>query len=349
MVEGNYEVKENGKIKQVVSKYYNYFFKKDNGFFARWGETLNDDPDYSPFGPELIDCEVTDICYGPKGDGNVCSFCYKSNTPNGKYMSFETFKKVFDSIPKTVTQIAFGVDSQCITNPDVFKIMQYSRDNGVIPNVTVANVSDEVADKISNLCGAVAVSRYEDKELCYDSVKKFIDRGMKQTNIHLMISQETLETAYETLFDYMYDLRLKNLNAIIFLSLKQKGRGEKYTPLTQDQFDKLTEFCLKNNIPIGFDSCSVPKLTNTLSNYPKIKADVEKYIEPCESGCFSWYCNTEGTFFPCSFVEGEGEWENGINIDEVNDFINDVWYNEKVKEFRNKLLCNNKKCPMFNI
>ena len=344
----NCRIYENKNVKLFRSPDYNYNFDKNTGAFERWGKTEDDDPSYCPYGPELADLEISDICYGPHGDGRVCDFCYKSNTPNGNFMDFDTFKKVFDLLPPTVTQIAFGVDSQCITNPDTFKIMKYTRDNGIIPNVTVANISDDVAEKLSNICGAVSVSRYNDKEICYNSVEKLTNKGINQVNIHVMVSEETLDNIYETLNDYLNDSRLSGIGAIILLSLKQKGRGEKYTPLSQDKFDDLVNQAMNNNIPLGFDSCSVPKLEKTLEGTSK-KKELEEYIEPCESSCQSWYCNTDGYFFPCSFVEGEGDWVNGIHYSEVENFINDVWFNKQTINFRDNLIYNGKSCPFFNI
>ncbi|MFW6047069.1 MAG: radical SAM protein [Candidatus Woesearchaeota archaeon] len=340
---------EDKDVKLLRSPNYNYNFDKNNGYFAKWGRTKDDDPLYSPCGPELIDIEITDSCYGPLGDGNVCNFCYKSNTPNGSYMSFETFRQVFNNLPKEcLTQIAFGVDSQCITNPDTFKIMQYCRDNGVIPNVTIANISDNIADRLSELCGAVAVSFYGYKDICYNSVKKLIDRGMKQVNIHNMICQETINQTYELFNDYLTDSRLKYLNAIVLLSLKTKGRGKSHTPLTQNQFNDIVNYAENKKIPLGFDSCSVTKLNETIQNWSN-KKELEQLIEPCESGIFSFYINTYGKGFPCSFIEGEDEWKEGFDLTEPIDFLRDIWYGKKLETWRFNLLSINRSCPKFNI
>lgn len=43
---------ETPKQKIVRSKGYNYEFNKKTGFFARWGKVKEDDPLFSPFGPE---------------------------------------------------------------------------------------------------------------------------------------------------------------------------------------------------------------------------------------------------------------------------------------------------------
>jgi len=89
------------KFKILRSENYNYMFNKENGFFARWGKTKEEDPDFSPYGPEIADIEVTTKCYGVTGcDGktSVCKFCYKSNSPAGENMSLDTFKKIFHRI-----------------------------------------------------------------------------------------------------------------------------------------------------------------------------------------------------------------------------------------------------------
>jgi len=89
--------------KIVRSKKYNYQFNKETGFFARWGKTKKDDPQMAPT-PEILDIEVTTKCTGittPDGKNHLCKFCYKSNTPDGNNMLFETFKKILDNFKIT--------------------------------------------------------------------------------------------------------------------------------------------------------------------------------------------------------------------------------------------------------
>src|ERR1035437_5774129 len=87
---------ENKKI--IKSKNYNYVFDKKTGRFARWGSTMEDDPQFAPF-PEILDIEITKSCGGIPDENGVeapCKFCYKSNIPGRESMSFETFKSIFD-------------------------------------------------------------------------------------------------------------------------------------------------------------------------------------------------------------------------------------------------------------
>lgn len=339
-----YKIEENERFKRCTSRGYNYAFDKRTGFFARWGETPQDDPQTGP--PEIADIEITTKCSGP--GGILCKACYKSNTANGDNMSLVAFKKVFSKLPNTVTQIAFGADAQATSNPELFDIMKHSRKNGVIPNITVADITDEVADKLASVCGAVAVSRYDDKNFCYDSVKKLTDRGMDQINIHMLISEETYEQAMETVRDSREDPRLEKLNAIVFLSLKQKGRGTSMTPLDKKKFKTLIDTSFDLRVAIGFDSCTCHKFLAAIKRRKDYK-QLEQLSEPCESTCFSTYINVYGNFFPCSFTEGEAGWETGLNVPVCDDFMTDIWQHEKTRQFRNDLLSKGRHCPIFEI
>jgi len=346
-------VLDNEKEKIVSSKKYNFKFNKQTGYFVRWGKNLDDDPDIAPSG-EILDLEITDICTGI--NGVVCPFCYKANLPTNKQnMSFETFKTIFDKIYKTkiLTQIAFGADSHATSNPDLWKMMEYAREKGVIPNITVAQIDEDTADKLAKYCGAVAVSVYDNKDVAYDSVKLLTDRGMKQVNIHRLIEKKSYLKTIELLNDIKNDSRLSKLNAVVFLSLKQKGRGIHFERIDDVQFMGLVKLALEKQISFGFDSCSAPKFVKAI----KMLGCYDKYIdmtEPCESSLFSMYINVKGEFYPCSFTEGTEGWEKGIDVVNCNDFIKDVWQNPRLNEFRNKLLnhkdCNNcRQCPIYNI
>ena len=339
--------------KSLRSGIVNWDFDKKTGAMTTWGKTYGDDPEYSPFGPTIADIEITTVCEGPAGV--PCSFCYKGNTKRGTNMSLDTFKKVFNKLPNTLTQIAFGADATLEANPDVFEIFRYCKDNGVIPNVTVANIDNSTAKQLTELCGAVAVSRYENSNWCYDSVKRLHDAGHEQVNIHQLLSEETYEEALQTIKDVATDSRLAKLKAVVFLSLKPKKRGEKFTRLPQDKFNQIVKAAEKQGIAYGFDSCGSNKFVNGLSD-----TDKDKYInsvEPCESSCFSMYIDVHAKYFPCSFTpgivnNGAGDWDQGIDIVNSLHFVKDVWNTPKVAKFRNTLITNKdknglRKCPLY--
>jgi Radical SAM superfamily len=146
-----------GNNKYFKSENYNYTFNLKTGHFMRWGKDLADDPPFSPYGPEILDIEIASgKCKGG------CSFCYKGNQPDlpVTYMSIETYIELFKKINvPTLTQIAFGI-TDINANPDFWHILKWTRDRDIIPNYTTngIDVTEEVAQKTKELCGAVAVS-----------------------------------------------------------------------------------------------------------------------------------------------------------------------------------------------
>lgn len=334
-----YIVIDANNTKIAMGQDYNYVFDKTNGNFNRWGTTLEDDPLFSPIGPEILDLEIS-----VNGCPNNCDFCYKNNTNiPATNMSFETFKTIIDAMPKSLTQIAFGITG-IQTNPDFIKMMEYCREIGIVPNFTLSGIdlTDDIAKKSSQLIGALAVSAYEtNKNICYDTVKKFTDLGMKQTNIHLMVSEETLNFVYEVLNDKLTDDRLQDMNAIVFLGVKPKGRAKNnYHSLSTKKYKKLIEFCFEKNIDIGFDSCSAPKFecaVNSMDISELRKKQLIQCSESCESSLFSSYINVLGQYWHCSFAENENG-QNFVDVTSHSDFLTNVWHSKVVNNFRRNSL-----------
>ncbi len=329
-------------MKILKSPRYNYMFDNTTGFFARWGKTLEDNPEMSPFGPEIADIEISTICHGV--DNKVCKFCYKNNNPIGKNMSLGTFMDVLSALPSNLTQIAFGI-GDIDANPDMWKIFRHCGDNKVVPNVTINGdkMTEGDAELFAIYCGAVAVSKYNPKDICYDAVKALTDVGMKQVNIHMLLAEETYEEVLELIEDIKTDPRLEKLNAVVFLSLKAKGRGRRLTSLGEGKFRAVLMQLRRKAISYGFDSCTANKFLSFLSS--EYKEKVKDFVEPCESGLFSIYINVDGIAFPCSFTE-TGE---GIDIKSINNFLEDVWFSKMFIAWRKKLLKNKRNCPVYRI
>ena len=361
------------KYKVLKSNDYNFFFNKENGFFIRWGLgdytkkrrkltqlefnlyliwcniweinfdinefslDLDTDGSLDVSACEILDWEISEKCE------MGCTFCYKSNTQIGKNLDFESFKNTFDKLPPSITTIAYGIGDIKL-QPDLWKILKYTKDNGIIPTITInGNATENDLNNLVKYCGAVAVSVY-DKEISYNCVKGLTDRGLKQCNIHFMVSTQTENKAYEVMNDIKNDSRLKELNALVMLSLKEKGRSiGRFTKLSQDKFDKLFKYALDNEIGLGYDSCSAAKCFNFIDKNPQYKY-MKQYIDPCEAGgIYSAYLNVDSEYFPCSFTEGTKGWKNGLKI--KDDFMNDIWFNEKTQIFKNQI----KKCRICNI
>jgi hypothetical protein len=329
-----------GKQKKIMTSSdgsYNSIFNKETGFFARWGKTADEDPEWCKYGPEIADIEISTICH------NGCKFCYKSNTPCGTYMTLETFKKVFAKLPKTVNQIAFGI-GDIDSNPDLYAIMQYCRDNGVVPNITIngKRMRSYDYDMLSKLCGAVSISYYDDRS-CIEAIRNLGKRGLEQINIHCLMSEETYEQCMKASSMKEWNSFVnKYLNAVVFLWLKPKGNTNTYHQISKKHYKNIIENAKCNKTNIGFDSCSAPHVMRIMPNQ-------KNYIEPCESTLFSIYINVEGKAFPCSFCEGVDGYSG---VDVIN--TDNVWLNEEFAKFRVALLANKdengcRNCPIYKL
>lgn len=337
--------------KQFRSELYNWDYDTITGNFARWGKTFEEDAMYSPVGPEILDIEVSTICNGIHG--TPCPWCYKSNNAIGKNMSLETFKAILHKINEkgNLTQIAFGI-GDIDANPDLYAMMQYTREQDIIPNITIngARLTDEWVDLLTGMCGAISVSHYDD-DVCFNAVERLTNKGHKQINIHKLMSLETLlnKSCLNVLDSVIQDPRLKNLNALVFMTLKPVGKHNTWNiPIINDEYKELVNKALTNSISMGFDSCGSGIFLQYLKHYDDINYHrLYPFIEPCESSLFSSYVNIDGLYYPCSFTE---QVPNVIGLDVLNcnSFIDDVWNNELTIKFRN-ILTKCRDCPMFKL
>jgi MoaA/NifB/PqqE/SkfB family radical SAM enzyme len=284
-----------------------------------------------------------------------CPFCYKGNGKGDKAtnMSFATFQQIFSTFPKSVTQIAFGITSVG-SHPQLFEIFKYCRDHQVIPNVTI-NGSDKLTDeqiaKLVKVCGAIAISVVPPHfDEGFGLISRLHKAGLKQLNIHYMISKQSIDNAYKICDAIKNDPRLKGLNAIVFLGLKPKERGQAYNVLPTDDFVKLVDYCLAQKIPFGFDSCSCCKFMKAIEDSKTMANDMKNQLaqraEPCESGLFSAYIDSSGKYWHCSFGENRND-SGGLDVTAVKDFVKEVWLHPTMTKWRKKLLSLDRECPLY--
>ncbi len=356
------QIVDTEKFKVLKSPNYNFFFDKRSGFFIRFGKTKEDDGDPSLGLPEILDFEVSTKCSGVSMSGNKaspCRFCYKSNNNSGSYMSTEDFTKVIDKMPKSLTQCALGIGN--VDQPNLFELMDVLIDRDIVPNLTINGdrMTPEIYDNLASRCGAIATSYY-DKDLTFNAVYELATvRKMSQINIHMFLSEETYEKSVQLIDDIKTDSRTKDLNAIVFLSAKLRGNAEKndYHILSQEKYNIIAQKALHSGINCGMDSCSAFKTLIAYKNEPNFDK-IKDSVEPCESGVYSSYINKDGYYFPCSFTEGldhgevVGDWRQGINVLECDDFLIDVWFAEKTRKASKEVIrCRNcsKSCSIFEI
>ncbi len=349
----NHKIYENNESKIFRSKNYNYSFSKVSGLMKRWGRTEKDDPVMAPSN-EILDIETSTFC-----NKKSCDFCYKGNSsnPSGKSMSLQTYKKVLNKFPHTkngtffLQQTALGIGSVsgCF---DLFDIMRYTREElGIIPNLTVngKDISDQQISDLANVCGAIAVSHYNDKE-CFDTIYRLSEAmkedsaTLKQVNIHKLFASESYDSCIELLNTIENNEQLnKNLNAVVFLSLKPRGPTNTYTPVDSvKKIKHLLSLAQSKNIAVGCDSCSAPGVLRWAKDTNQ--ENVVQSVECCESCLSSFYVSVDAMAYPCSFMEGIGDWKTGINMLDVQDFQKDVWFHPRIIEWRKNLISSSSKC-----
>ncbi|MDR3335479.1 MAG: hypothetical protein LBT13_11460, partial [Treponema sp.] len=161
---------------------------------------------------------------------------------------------------------------------------------------------------------------------------------------HLVVYEENYNDVMGILWDIRHNQQLKKLNAVVFLTLKNKGRaaGLGFTPLTQEHYTTMVTYCLNpdHHISFGSDSCGCHNVEAALKGMPNEDA-IKTMTDPCESGLFSGFANVKGIGFPCSFMEGI---EPGVNL-LTHDF--QEYWTTGLAAWRTKLLAGKRHCPHY--
>lgn len=342
-------------LTKIRTPHYNMDFDPDTGVMRRWGETEQSDPTWCPLGPEIADIEISTVCHGIGKDmatRTPCSWCYKSNTGCGENMSLATFQSVLGAF-NGLTQVAFGI-GDIDGNPDLWAILAWCRSCGVVPNITVngMGIDTVTASMLGYYCGGVAVSHYIDS-VCFDAVARLSRHGVRQLNIHKLLSEQTYDDCFRVIDCVATDPRLSKVRAVVFLGLKPKGcRNQMSTLVDPDgtRYARLLDYARDKKVGVGMDSCSAPAALRAAPG-------MSDFIEPCESGLFSVYVNVRGEAFPCSFTEGTPGWESGVPVS--GDFAA-VWNHPRFESWRQTLLGSTagcdcavakkcRKCPIYPV
>jgi radical SAM protein with 4Fe4S-binding SPASM domain len=309
-------------------------FDEESGFSARSGILTEDgtETEIDPFGasfPELLDIGIMGHC--KHGLSGLCLQsgveCYQSGSEiNAPNMSFENFKAIIDEIKGRTFQIALGGRGDPDQHEDFIKILQYSSENGVVPNFTTSGLGLHKIHlpAIKRFCGAVAVSYYRN-EYTDKAIEMLTDYGIK-TNIHYVLSKSTIKEAIEILSSKRY---FDRINRIIFLLHKPVGLGTVHNMLSVENPD-VAEFFKYIGIPeiaekCGFDSCSVPALLNFTENL------LPESIEPCEAARFSAYISPDFKLYPCSFEQDPKQ-----SVDLSTFSLEAAWNSETFNDFRKR-------------
>lgn len=317
---------------------YEIFFNTCTGIEILQGVNGKPDPFYLEY-PSLLDIGIMGTCK------NKCYFCYQGHEdkPN---MKLEDLKKIIDQSKYHVNQVALGGRGDPNKHESFKDIIEYCKSNKVVPNYTTSGIdlTDEEIE-ISKMCGAVAVSAYNENHT-YEALNKFIKADIK-TNIHMIFSSQSYEKIIDILEgkDIWYEkVNLKKLNAIIFLLFKPQGAGKKNSFLipTEKQLKHFSHLVYnsKAKFQVGLDSC----LVNKTLNYETPSKTQLLCIDTCEGARMSSYISPDMKFMPCSFADHD-KW--AVQITNEND-IKKIWNeSEQFINFRKELEHTKNHCPLF--
>ena len=344
--------------------HFREFFDKETGLWIT-GDCEDGTTPFRRSFPSLLDIGIMGHC--PNGKAGICAKagiqCYQ-NAPNSTRdnMKLEDFKTIIDQCKGKTFQVALGGAGDPNLHENFKEIVEYCRNNGIIPNYTTSgfNLTDKQVE-ISKQCGAVAVSQYSRLEIgqmpSYQiledgsriptemmqvfsetnpqtniAIQKFLDAGIT-TNIHYVLGKNTIKEAIIRLKNNLFP---EGINAIVFLLHKPVGLGQESNMLHYDDPEVKEFFELIDNekfpFKIGFDACSVPGIINFTKNIDS------RSTETCEGSRTSAYIDAQMNMMPCSF----GNQDKSYYVSLYDNTIKEAWESEVFNNFRNHLF---KACP----
>jgi MoaA/NifB/PqqE/SkfB family radical SAM enzyme len=313
---------------------YEILFNTKSGLEISRGINGHDDPFVMQMA-SLLDIGVMGTCK------HKCPFCYQGHTdrPN---MPLLDFKRIIDETHYHVNQVALGGRGDPNHHENFREIVEYCRSKNVVPNYTTSGIgitNEQI--EISKLCGAVAISDYE-QDYTYKAIDSFIKAGIK-TNIHQIFSKESFDKCFNIIQGQnpdIWNFDISSLNAVIFLLFKPHGAGKNldWKP-TAEQVKLFGEniYEPKSKFKIGMDSC----LVNHILQYGNPTRLQKASLDTCEAARMSAYITPDMKFMPCSFAN-ELLWSVPIK-----ESLHEIWENgEPFKTFRKTLANKNNCCPL---
>lgn len=341
-------------MKLYKDKLFNFteIFNEKNGMLIRTnildenGKETTVEPKMRSF-PELIDIGIMGKCHvNQKFCKSFGVDCYQANNIY-EDMNFEDYKKIINQCKYKTFQIALGGRGDPNKHKDFEKILKYTYDNGIVPNLTTTGMflNDTEIKLMKKYCGAVAISLYskiiikngineESNIQSIEAIRKLVSNEII-TNIHYVISNDTLD---DIIFRLENNLFPTGINAIVFLLYKPVGLGilNKVIDIKDNKFIKFINLInnKKYDFKIGFDTCFSPIINSHLKNIN------QKSIDYCEAARFSCYISPNMIMYPCSFIQNDNY---GINL--KNNTIEQAWMSLKFQKFKNNNCNFEGSCP----
>jgi len=264
--------------------------------------------------PESVHISLTDRC-------NLrCSACYKKGY-EGELSTMSILSLIDTLSGMNVFQVAFG-GGEPFLREDISEILEYVRDRGMVPNITTNGtlLDETMVNRIRSSVGAVAVSvnghspetnigRDADSFTSAIRGMKLLLEGGVRTGVNVLVCRSNLQYL-DTTLSYLFDegahwatcLRMKPGEDNELLTREDMGTLRRILDVWSFSKDVRVDTalsCLMSDLPGG-----------TLQMHG---------VHGCTAGLRFCTVESDGTVYPCSFLQGpefaagnilEGDFEN---------------------------------------
>lgn len=303
--------------------------------------------------PPFVEIEPTTIC---NFKCVCCEQSYWKEPP--KNMSFEEFKKIFDSFGNLKWLGLTGIGSSYL-NKDFHKMMRYAKSKGTIVEVFDHFAHFKNDDQIKDLIevgpdfqfistyGAhkksfEKVCRGSDYDVIVKNIKKFVElkKKMKKRfpllSFHYIVTSESKDEVLYFL-DFLNSLNTEIAEVLVTPIIHSFKEVEKFTvSIGPEYVDKIRERAKKYNIPVTVNQCAQLEVEQ-LEKKPGINY-CKEYIMP--------FVFVNGDITPCcgQNINNQREWQHKTALGNVlKNSVKEVWYSPRYKKVRKMIRAN--KCP----
>ena len=298
---------------------YNYGIDRRSGTKIRFD--LLKGFKYKPIFPESIDIKITNYC------SNKCEWCAESSSIKGKHADINNILSLFEN----TIGIEIAIGGGCILDhPDIEKLIDELKINN-FPSITI-NQKDiensnytifETRNELFNKVCGIGVSVYNGYDDNFINYINNLPQLLKdKIVIHTILGLNT--------YDEINYMITNNINKILILGYKKKGRGESYYLINHtvrfniDKFKSTILNLIKTkNLILAFDNLAV----NQLNLKQIVNHNIwEKYFMG-NDGEFSMYVD----FVKNEYSLSSYDFENMYKLDNSNK-LNELFTNiRKIK------------------
>lgn len=295
-------------IKTAWYKRFGRFYSLGKGKGKERVGTAMETREKYPFSPvpETIDIQINNWCdYG-------CSYCYMNSTKKGGHADRSLLERVFSGLKTPPYQIAFG-GGEPTAHPDFPWFLQYTREQGTVPNYTTAGhlIREDVIEATNKYAGGVALTYHREKgfETFTETFNKWnsLLRSTIPINIHVLFDNYVAESLQ--LIEKMCDRNFcgRSVNVVLLAYYPDVGRASMdRLPCKSVYMDKAPR-AIKRMLDKQFPSLS---FSEGLLPYFLSRNLLPTFSASRQEGIYSCYISMEGRVSSSSFSPPDKDYPN---------------------------------------